>query len=654
MEPPPEIRQGARIVEAILREALSDHRAGHLEKAGRQYHRALELDPRCADARHGLGVLAFQRGDLDAAAREISLAIQLGPEFAHFHENLGKVLRALRRWTEAADAFGVAISKNPGSHTAHRLLGVVRQEMGNLAEAERNCRTAAELAPNDPEAQSSLGNVLQAMFRWSEAAECYERAIALRPAFAEAHSNLSVVRLHDCRFDDAMAHCEEALRIRPDYPNALRNLTMLAVFHPGLTVADLRRIHERVGRAWSRPRPVEVTPLAGRPLRVGYLTSDLAGQHPVVANLRPLLRHHDRARVTTFVYANIAFPDAVTNECRAMADGWCDTSNMSDSELADRVRADAIDILVCAAGRLDRNRPQVLGYRAAPVQISMLDAATSGLAETDYIVADRWVIPRNPTEYFSERPLRLPVFCFGELPNDLPEPAPDRDRTRPITFACFSNPSRISERVLACWGAMLRALPEGRLVLKYMSEYGSEVLRRRILDSLTQAGAALQQVEFVRDHEPRTTMLQRYNHVDVVLDTFPVSGWTTSMHALAMGVPIVTWPWDRMVSRWTGTMLRTIGLPQLVGTSEEHYVRIAIEVARDRSVWWARRTEIRTRLASSRLSDARVWTRRLERFYWAAITRTAGKHAPVVISTPYDVGGGLTLNSSDVLGLKPH
>src|SRR5581483_5848580 len=128
--------------------------------------------------------------------------------------------------------------------------------------------------------------------------------------------------------------------------------------------------------------------IGNRPLKVGYLTSDLANQHPVVANLLPLLRHHDRAQVQAHVYANIPHPDGVTEQARAAAASWCDTNLMSDAALAARLRKDQLDILVCVAGRLDGNRLPVFGQRLAPVQISMLDAATSGLPTMDYLLTD--------------------------------------------------------------------------------------------------------------------------------------------------------------------------------------------------------------------------------------------------------------------------
>jgi predicted O-linked N-acetylglucosamine transferase (SPINDLY family) len=495
--------------------------------------------------------------------------------------------------------------------------------LGDLDGAERSCRAAAALAPGDGAAHASLGNVLQAQHRWDDAAAAYERALDCQPDQVESHNNLATARLYQGRPDDALAACEQALRLQPDHAPALRNLLMMAVFNPALSVDRLRALHERVGRAWHRDAAAVVAgaPADKRPLTVGYLTSDLSGEHPVVANLLPLLARHDRARVRPHVYANVARPDHVTAQARAAADAWCDTHRMSDAELVERLRRDQLDVLVCVAGRLDANRLPVLGHRLAPVQISLFDLATSGVPHVDYLVTDHFMVPPGSPEYFSERLLRLPVFCFGALPGDLPPLRAAADPAAPPRFACFGNPSRITAPVLACWGTILAARPDSRLVLKYLAAYRAPPMRQRLLEALVAAGAAPAQIEFLTALEPRGALLARYNDVDVALDTAPVSGSTTNLHALAMGVPVVTWAWDRKASRSTGSMLNHLGLPELIGGSREDYIRIALRTAEERRLWRARRPDVRAALAASALCDVGVLADRLERFYRAAWRR---------------------------------
>ena len=245
----------------------------------------------------------------------------------------------------------------------------------------------------------------------------------------------------------------------------------------------------------------------------------------------------------------------------------------------------------------------------------MHDVATSGLAEMDYLIADRWLSPRRSTEFFRERVLRLPCFPIFDPPNDLP-PAENREEGPPV-FGCFNNPAKITPSVLALWGRILAAIPKAKLTLKYHYAYRSEGLRTHFLSLLTAAGATPDQVNFLQDKEALFETLKRYNDVDVALDCFPFSGSTTSFQALSMGVPVVTWPQDRMVSRWSETMLRTIGLEELVANSGDEYVRLAFDLANDMASWRERRQEIRSRVANSSLCNGGRWAKNIERLYRA-------------------------------------
>ena len=133
-------------------------------------------------------------------------------------------------------------------------------------------------------------------------------------------------------------------------------------------------------------------------------------RHPVAGNMAPVIKSHDRDAFAVHIYSAATQVDQITESLRAQADDWRDVAGLSDEAVARLIRADGIDILVCLAGRFDDNRPAVCGWRAAPVQISLHDVATSAMPEADYIIGDSWLLPRRGGEYFSERRLRLPQY----------------------------------------------------------------------------------------------------------------------------------------------------------------------------------------------------------------------------------------------------
>lgn len=587
------------------------------DEAVAAYQRAIALRPDDADVYNSLGLAEVGRTRLEEAMAAWRRAVALRPDHAEAHSNLSCALLGQGRLDEAVAACGRAIALKPDHAEAHSNLGCALLGQGRLDEAAAACRRAIAMKPDHAEAHTILGAALTEQGRLHEAAAACRTAIALKPHHMEAHKNLGAILVKLGRLAEGMGSIQTAIDLRPDDPNLFRNLLSCAVYRDDFDSEDNRQLHLRFGAAFAAPfKPLPLGDLSTkRPLRIGYLSSDFRS-HPVAGNFLPVVRNHDRRNFRLFFYAHVMRPDAVTAEFRALAEGWRNIVGLGDREVAELVRADDIDILVSLAGRLDENRPTVCCWRAAPVQISMHDVATSGLAEMDYIVGDPWLLPRRTTEYFSERPLRLPSFYIAARPAAPPGSAFVRQPGAPV-YGCFNSPAKITPSVLALWGRILAATPGATLVLKYLEVYKSEETRTHFLDILTAAGADADQVRFVTDAVSEAEFLGLHDGIDVALDTFPFSGSTTTFQALRMGVPVVTWPWDRMVSRWTASMLHALGLDDLIAASADDYVRIAVAAGADANAWHRRRQEIRDRIAGSALCDPTRWAGNLERLYRA-------------------------------------
>jgi protein O-GlcNAc transferase len=120
-------------------------------------------------------------------------------------------------------------------------------------------------------------------------------------------------------------------------------------------------------------------------------------------------------------------------------------------------------------------------------------------------------------------------------------------------------------------------------------------------------------------------MLHEYGGMDIALDTFPFSGGLTSCEALWMGVPIITLPGARAVSRQTASLLHAIDQNELIATSAADYLQRAAALAEDKQRLATLRATLRSSLAASLICDGAGFTKGLEdafRTIWAA--RPAG------------------------------
>jgi len=627
------------------------------EEAETACRRAVALSPDLAGAHANLGVALLDLKKIKEAVAALRKACALQPDSPNFNANLAAVLMASNRYEEAIAAFKRSVALDPDYPEGYGHMGAALSNVGRFEEAVAACRRALELKPDwlDPhfslagalcelkkpeEAETvcrhaieiapdhhgpwtTLCSALMGQHRVDEAITAARRAIEIEPADPIGHINLAVCLSTKGMHVEAMEAMEAAFRAAPTAPGIFKTILCFVPYLEHLDNDSLKILYLRIAADMARgAEPLPAAPRddpARSKLRVGYLSSDFR-QHPVAGALLPPLRHFDRSAFELHLYSVTASPDPTTADFRSLADGWHDVRYLSDVEIAERIRDDGIDILVTVAGRFDANRPAVCCYRGAPIQISLHDAATTALPGMDYIVGDRWTMPPNSSEYFSERRLRLPHWYIAEFPKDLPAIVESPTGMPPV-FGSFNNPGKLAPSLLRLWGRILAEVPDARMFLHYMDRYKNGETRSYVLNRIKEGGASPDQVEFKEDGSSREDYLAQHNRIDVALDSFPFSGSTTSYQALCMGVPVVTWPWDRMVSTWTVSVLQPIGLGELVAHSADEYVSIAVDVARHPEIWRPRRPEIRQRLANSPICDPTGWMRNMERLYKAVWRR---------------------------------
>ncbi len=228
----------------------------------------------------------------------------------------------------------------------------------------------------------------------------------------------------------------------------------------------------------------------------------------------------------------------------------------------------------------------------------------------DYRLTDACADPPGSAESeLPEQLIRLSpcAWCFQSLQ----APPVTKRRAGPITFGCFNNFAKVTEPMLKLWGRILRAVPESRLLLKAAGLSSESACRRvrRILGDETISPERLDVHEYEPSHEVHLAL---YEQMDIALDTFPYHGTTTTCEALWMGVPVVTLAGQTHVARVGVSILSNIGLPELAARSQDEYVRIASDLARDLPRISNLRSTLRQRMEQSPLMDAPRFARNIE------------------------------------------
>ncbi len=346
-----------------------------------------------------------------------------------------------------------------------------------------------------------------------------------------------------------------------------------------------------------------------------------------------LLSAHDHENFEIFCYADVARPDAITARIRSVADVWRDIAGLTDLQVTRLVGQDRIDILVDLTMHMAGNHLLVFARKPAPVQVSWAAyPGTSGLATIDYRFTDPYIDPPGLHDHnCSEESIRLPdaVWCYDPLaggPAVSTLPAPENGF---ITFGCLNNFCKVNDSVLELWAEVLKAVLGSRLLL--LAPEGSA--RRRTWDLLELKGVKRDRVTFVA-RQPRERYLELYHQIDIGLDTFPYNGHTTSFDACWLGVPIVTLVGPTPVGRAGLSLLTNLGLTELVATTREQFVSIAVGLANDLPRLSELRANLRDRMQASPLMDAPCFARMVEAAYREMWRRWCIKQAPVSAAGP--------------------
>lgn len=497
--------------------------------------------------------------------------------------DLGDLLASLGLADEAVAAYGSALDARPGFGPASVGLSACHLRAFRLADAARVCRAALERHPRD----------------------------------VQLRGNLGVALLQSGRAAEAVAVLREAAADAPDEPTIVSAYAAATNYDAAVSREESLRAHRALGDLYERRRPAPASrrpadPDPERPLRVGIVSADLRA-HPCGTFIEPWLAKHNPAGFAITCYS-VGHEDAATRRLRAHPVAWRHVPRLGSEALAEQIRADGIDIAIDLSGQTAGHRLAALHTRPAPVQATYFGyPSTTGVPGIDARFVDSITDPPGADAFATERLVRLdPCFlCFPPAPGAPdPGPLPALEAGR-ITFGSFNNIAKIDPRTIALWGAVLRAVPGSRLMLKYHALSQREV-RADLLDRLGAGGVEPHRV--VLDEPGRTTLetLAAYQRVDIGLDTFPYHGTTTTCEALFMGVPVVTLLGEPCAARVSASILSAAGEPGWIARTDDEFASIAAGLASDVGALARRRAGLRGSILASPLCDQEAFIARFE------------------------------------------
>lgn len=583
------------------------------EEALVSYENALKIKPDYADAISNRGNALLELKRLDEALASYDRALAIKPDYADALYNRGNALLELKRPEEALASYDRALAIKPDYAEALYNRGNAFLRLRRLEEALASYNRALAIKPDHVGALNNRAIVLLDLNRREEVVTTYRKLLGAAPDHPYVRGYLLNAQLHCCEwaeYDNSVAQITEAVRAgkRADAPfnflaisdSAADQLrcaqTCVADEYPAVSEAVWR------GEKYRHDR-----------IRLAYLSADF---HQAIAHMMTgLFEAHDRAR---FELTAVSFGPQPGDEMKARLigafDRYIDARDISDEDVARLIRQWEIDIAVDLQGYTQGCRLGVLAHRAAPVQVNYLGyPGTMGADYIDYIIGDRYVIPREHHPYYAEKVVYLPdcyqVSYKRKVAGRTPVRAESGLPEKAFVFCCFNNNYKITPIVFHGWMRLLNKV-EGS-VLWLLEDNKAVALNLR--QEAGRKGVVPERLVFA----PRTGIeeyLARYRLADLFLDTLPYNAHATASDALWAGVPVVTRLGNTFAGRVAASLLQAAGLRELVTTTWEDYERLALELATDGK----RLADIGARLAQNRATHPLFDTDRFRRHIEAA------------------------------------
>jgi predicted O-linked N-acetylglucosamine transferase (SPINDLY family) len=536
-------------------------------------------------------------------------------------QEIGAALRRLASAPDTAAAWhDAAVALDRGGRDedaraawaqAHRLAPGDAAIAAGLAQAdvESGLRRLLVHEPARLAARLRLARLLRARHRPSAARDVLRAVPSGQEDDAALLSARAVTELELGHQDEARRLAERAVAQEPEAASFHQLLCTIMAYQDGVSGAELTACLQRAAALWPRaPHPPAPRADPGRRLRLGILGGAFR-RHPSTWLTLPAFEHLDRDAFEIHCFAVQSIDDVFTARWKAIAEAWHEASQDDHAAIAARIRGAGIDILIDLGGALENGRLPVLALRPAPVQVKWAGGQyhTTGFAEVDAFITDAFETPPELAHLYRERLIVMPgsYVCY-DPPRDAPGVAAPRGE-RAITFASFNNLMKITPRVLDTWCAILRQLPDARLLMK-TQQLDEQAVRDAMLAAFASRDIASSRIDLSGESD-HAGVLAAYGAVDIALQPFPYCGGVTLLEGLFMGVPAIALAGETFAARHGVSHLSNVGLADCIAGTADDYIARAVTLASARPRLALLRAQLRDRLLNSPICDAPAFAR---------------------------------------------
>lgn len=330
-----------------------------------------------------------------------------------------------------------------------------------------------------------------------------------------------------------------------------------------------------------------------KPLRVGFM-SDHLRRHAIGWLSWALYQYGDRSKIqiNTYYVGNLLKVSDDWQQWYIQKSDDYFFASLNSYDLAYKISQDNIDILVDLDSITYDINCEVLSLRPSPIQLSWLGFDASGIPSVDYYFADPYVLPSNSQSYYSEKIWRFPdtyLAIDGFVTTNPTVRRCDFDiPTNGTIFLSNQRAAKRNRRMTQLHMQVIKNVPNSYLLIKVLGLKSS--LKSWFIEIAESEGVSVDQLKFLPIYPTDEEYRANLSIADVVLDTYPYNGATTTLETLWMEVPVVTRVGQQFAARNSYTFLKNAGVEEGIAWTDEEYVEWGIRLGQDeelrKSVSW--------------------------------------------------------------------
>ena len=531
---------------------------------------------------HRLAGISLRLGKDSQYLYYLKESIKCKKDYGEAYAELGNYFKRVGQIKNALNYFHKAVNYTPNLYGAYINIGNIFSDLERNEEALKNYKKALEIKNDFPSTLYNIGNILFNKKDFNEAEKYFLKALSFEKNHTK--SKIGLISIYLETFN---------IKSLKNFKSFIKNIGIKNDSEIGRLITffyldsspqkQYLRAQNFSKKVFGDNQSINKMPIKinKKKIRVGYISSNF-NDHPILKVMDSIFNGHDKTSFEIYAYYLFEHEDDDTKRVKKYFNSFKNIASLSNKEMIKIIRSDELDIAIDLMGYTNRNRAEIFNARIAPIQINYLGfAGTTCIPNMDFMIADKFVIPKKNIKFYSEKIIYMPNCFINSIKYQYPKAKESTKLTLPpksIVLAAFHMSFKLSEEVVNSWINVLKQTENSYLWLKI----SNKIAKKNLICHFKSNNIDIKRILFAEKVDLYSEHISRYSKADLFLDTFNFNGHSTLVECVWSELPFITLAGESFASRVGASILYSLGLSELIAKSKDEYIEKIIFYTRNR------------------------------------------------------------------------